>query len=480
MIFVGTSASQFGRRQGPTQKKDFAPRVGFAYDVGHNLVIRSGFGLVFAPSALQAAGTSGGVGNQGFQSQTQFASTFDNQLTIHATIDDPYPANATTGQRYNLPLGAAGGPGTQLGGGISDSFYSSYRNPYNVQWNFNIQYGLPGQTTLEAGYLGNHGLFLIDGDPGENVDQLPTADLALGNALFTLVDNPFFGLINTPGSSLANPQVQANQLLRKFPQYTGIQSFRKPTAESKYNAFTLRLNKHFSGGLSLLASFTGSKETDNSAAPVTFVGQSSSTRGDQYNPRAEWAVGPQDVSRVFTAGYVYELPFGRGKRFLNAGGVRNRVVGGWQAVGIVKRTTGTPIVLAGVGDPTGIFAGLGNGERPLWNGKSAKLSHQTHDEWFDTSVFSALPNFTIGNAPRTIPNVRTPGASNSDLSFFKNNYFGPEDRFNAQFRVEMFNAFNHPRWDKPDANVNDGGNFGKITGVRSASRQIQLAVKFIF
>jgi hypothetical protein len=491
MLFPG-STGKFGRRQGPTQYKDFGPRIGFAYDAGHGLVFRSGFGLVFAPSDLQAAGTSGGVGNQGFQSQTQFAPTFDNQLTIAATLADPYPANASTGQRYNLPLGAAGGPSTQIGSGIGDSFYPSYRNPYNIQYNFSVQYALPGQTTFEAGYLGNHGLFLVDGDPGTNFDQLPTSDLALGAAaLEQQVPNPFFGLISVPGSSLSNPTVQANQLLRKYPQYTGVQEFRKPTAESKYNAFTLRVNKHFSNGLSLLANFTGEKETDNSAAPVTFVGQVSSTRVNQYNPRAEWAVGPQDISRVFSAGYVYELPFGRGKRFLSNGGVLNRVVGGWQADGIIRWTTGTPVVIAGVGDQTDIFAGIGNGERPLWNGKSAKLNNPTHGEWFNTSVFSPLPKLTIGNAPRTIPNVRTPGLSNSDLSFFKNNYFGSDNRFNAQFRLDMFNAFNHPRWDKPDANVGDcntfdssgtcvAGNFGKITSVRNSSRQIQLAVKFIF
>jgi hypothetical protein len=445
--------------------------------VGHGLVVRSGFGIVFAPSDLQAAGTSGGVGNQGFQSQTQFAPSFDNQVTINSTISDPYPANPSTGQRYNLPLGAAGGPLTQVGSGISDSYYNSYRNPYNIQWNLNVQYALPGQTTLEVGYLGNHGLFLVDGDPGRSIDQLPTSDLALGNALFTQVANPFFGVINVPGSSLSQPKVQANQLLVQYPQYTNVQSFRKPTAESKYNAFTLRINKHFGNGLSLLANFTGEKELDDSAAPVTFVGQVSSTRANQYNPRAEWAVGPQDVSRVFSAGYVYELPFGHGKRFLNTGGVLNRVVGGWQADGIIRYTTGTPVVIAGVGDRSGLLSGFN--QRPVWSGASAKLSNPTHAEWFNTAVFSPLPQFTIGNAPRTIPNVRTPGLSNSDLSFFKNNYFGAESRFNAQFRADLFNAFNHARFGAPDANVNDS-NFGTISSVRNSSRQIQLAVKFIF
>lgn len=152
------------------------------------------------------------------------------------------------------------------------------------------------------------------------------------------------GSFNLSGSPLSNPTVQANQLLRQFPQHTGIQSFRKPTAESKYNAFTLRLNKQFSSGLSRLANFTGAKETDNSAAPITFVGQVSSTRINQFNPRADWAVGPQDISRVFSAGYVYELPFGRGKKFVSGGGPLNWVVGGWQADGIVRWTAGTPVV----------------------------------------------------------------------------------------------------------------------------------------
>ena len=302
-----------------------------------------------------------------------------------------------------------------------------------------IQYALPSKTTLEVGYLGNHGLFLVDGDPGTNFDQLPTSDLALGNALFTQVPNPFYGIITTPGSSLANPTVQANQLLRRYPQYTGVQEYRKPTAESKYNAFTVRINKHFSNGLSVLGNFTGEKEIDDSAAPVGFIGQVSSTRANQYNPRAEWAVGPQDVSRIFSAGYVYERPLGRGKKYLS-GGPLSYIAGGWETDGIVRWTTGTPVVIAGVGDPTGIFAGIGNGERPLWNGRSAKVNNPTHSEWFNTSVFSPLPQFTIGNAPRTIPNVRTPGVSNFDLSFAKNNYFGSDNRFNAQFRADLFNT----------------------------------------
>jgi hypothetical protein len=474
IVFTGTPSDQFGRRQAPTQWKDFAPRFGFAYDAGHKLVFRGAAGIIYGPSALQAGGSSGGTGNAGFANQTNFNSTFDNQKTIVATIDDPYPGGA-----YNLPQGAAGGGSTFLGQTINDTFFASVRNPYSVQYNFNIQYALPYQITLEVGYLGNHGLFLVDGDPGKPFDQVPTKYLALGSALKADVANPFFGVITTPGSDLAQPTVTAWKLLRPFPQYDNVFAYRKATAESKYNAFTFRLNKHFSHGLSLLASFTGEKELDNSASAVNFLGPTSQTYNNQYDPRGEWAVGTQDVSRVLTIGYTYELPFGHGKAFFNNHGVLDRVVGGWQAAGIIRYTTGTPVVLASVGDPS--FLGT-LGMRPDWNGKSAKVSHPTIGKWFDGSVFSKPDDFTLSNGPRTIPNVRVPGVSNSDLSFFKNNYFGFEDKYNLQFRVEMFNAFNHPRYGGPDANVNDGSSFGVIqaTNIISTQRQIQLAVKFNF
>jgi hypothetical protein len=479
MVFVGTAGSKYGRHQAPTQWKDFGPRIGFAYNPIHSLVFRGGYGIVYAPSALQAAGTDGSPGIEGFTSQTNFSSTFTSQQTAPsacttcATLDNPAP------QGFNLPKGVAGGGSTDIGSGISDSYFGSYRNPYAEQWNFNIQYALPYNSTIEVGYLGNHGLFLINGDPGVNYDQLPTSNLALGNQLTASVPNPFFGLITTPGSPLSQPTIQYGQLISPYPQYTGVESYRKPQAESEYNAFTAKLDKRFSHGLTLLASFTGGKMEDNSASAVSYLGPSSQTFANEFNPRAEWAVSAQDVSRIFVVSYTYELPFGRGKAFLNTGNrVLNGVIGGWQQVGLIQYDSGTPIVLGSAGNNTHI--GTFN-QRPLWNGQDAKLSDPTLNEWFNTSVFLPLPNFEIGNAPRTIPDVRVPGLTNFDLSFFKNNRFGTDGRFDLQYRVEMFNAFNHPWFGAPDTTVTDS-TFGRITGMNSdySPRNIQLAVKFLF
>lgn len=472
MVFVGTPGAKYGRRQGPTQKKDFAPRIGFAYSPGRDLAIRGGFGIVYAPSALQAAGTTGGSGIEGFASQTNFTTSFDNDHTVAGTVTNPAPTG------FNLPKGAAGGASTDIGSGITDSFFPLYRNPYTEQWNFSIQKGLPGHITAEIGYLGNHGLFLIDGDPGRNYDQLPLSDLALGNQLLQQVPNPFYGLITTPGSPLSQPTVSYNQLLRPFPQYTGVTGFRKPQGESKYNAFTAKLDTRSFHGLSLLAAFTAAKTTSNSAASVTYLGPTSGTFANAYAPQNEWSLDPADLSHTFVVSYTYELPVGHGKAVLgNAGAFANGILGGWQTQGIVTWNSGTPLVLAAVNNQTQIFT---FSQRPDWNGQDAKVSNPTHSKWFNTSVFSQPGPFTIGNAPRTIPNVRTPGYNNFDLSLFKNVRFGNGERYNAQFRAELFNAFNHPLWGGPDMNVNDS-TFGVISGGPiNSSRQMQLAVKFNF
>ncbi len=472
MVFVGTSASQYGRSQGPTQWKDFGPRVGFAWNVTPQTVIRSGFGISYAPSALQAAGTTGAPGVQGFGTTTQFQSSFDNQRTIAATLSNPFPTG------FNLPLGAAGGPATNLGLGIGESFFDSYRNPYSIQWNFNVQRQLPGQITVEVGYLGNRGLFLVNGETSRPYSQLPTADLALGSQLTASVPNPFYGIITTPGSPLAQPTITYNRLLRPYPQYDGVSSFRKPGADSIYHGITVRIDKRFANGLSVLVAFTGGKSMDNAAAAVGYLGAVSSTYADQYNRGLEWSLSPQDVARRLVTSFVYDLPFGKGKKFVSsAPKVANLLIAGWQVNGILTWQTGTPVVLGAALNQTNIFSGA---QRPDNNGHSAALSNPTIDQWFNTSVFYQPPPYTIGNTSRSLPDVRNPGIGNADISLFKNNYFGTENKYNLQFRVEGFNALNHPQFGAPNTGITNGGAFGTITSLATPSRIIQLAVKFNF
>jgi hypothetical protein len=307
---------------------------------------------------------------------------------------------------------------------------------------------------------------------------LPTSDLSMGSALLTQVPNPFFGIINVPGSNLSQPTVQASQLLRKWPQYQNVSSFRKPGADSMYNAFTLRADKQFSHGLTFTLSFTAGRAYDNSASPVNYLGAASQTYADQYNPKAEWGISAQNVSYQIASSFIYELPFGQGKPFLNsAGRGANLLINGWQVSGIENWSTGTPIVLASVDNGTTSSALNTFPQRPAWDGQTAKLPSPNAHQWFNPSVFSIPAPYTIGNAPRTISNVNNPSYQNLDASLTKNTKFG--ERYSVQLRLEMFNAFNHPLLSGPDTNVKDG-NFGQITSYSNSARRLQLGGKFYF
>jgi hypothetical protein len=472
LVYAGTPQSQYGRHQGPTQWKDFGPRFGFAYSPDTKTVLRGGFGISYAPSALQAAGTTGAPGVQGFGTTTPINGTFNNYQTVNATLTNPFPQGVT------LPQGVAGGPGAYLGLGIGESFFNSYRNPYVMEWNMNVQRQLPGQMTLEVGYIANKGIYLIDGETTEPYSQVNPSYASLGNQLLAQVKNPFYGIITTPGSILSQPTVAYNQLLAPYPQYSGVGTFRKPGATSFYNAIIARLEKRYSNGLSLLGSFTGGKTMDNSAAAVTYLGSTSQTRADQYNRSLEWSVSPQDVARSVVVSFVYELPVGKGKRFIgNAPKFANLLVTGWNVNGILTFQTGTPVVLSSAINQTQL---LTQGQRPDNNGTSARLANPTISQWFNTSVFSEPAEFTIGNTSRSLPDVRNPGETNADLSLFKNNYFGKENRNNVQFRLEMFNSLNHTQFSAPNSGIQNGSAFGTITSTAIPSRVIQLAVKFNF
>ena len=479
MHFVGTSTGQYGRQQVGEHKLDFGPRFGAIWSPSQNWAIRGGYGMVYTLYDIQLAGTCGAAGTEGFSTTTNANFTFDSERTIATTLDNPFPGNS-----YNLPAGAAGGAGTDLGNTIESSFLTNHdtHTPYSEQADVTIQRSLPSSATVELGWLYNQGQFLISGDPGIPYDQVNPGYLSLGSNLLNLVPNPFYGKITTPGSALAQPTVQQSQLLKPFPQYANVIEYRKTGAHSNYNAITARLDKRFAAGLTLLISYTGSKLLDNSPAAVTFLGPVSSTYENQYNPNGEYSVSPQDIGHQLVSSYTYELPFGPGHMFLgNLHGIVSGFVTGWQSSGIVSYVGGNPVVVGGLPADTSGLGLLGNG-RPNVSTYNVKLNNPTRNEWFNTADFSLPQQFALGNAPRTLANVRTPRDVDADLSAIKNTYFGRDQRYNVELRFEFFNAFNHAWLAPPDASIGDGLNFGKVTNTATGynPRNVQLAGKFYF
>ena len=185
---------------------------------------------------------------------------------------------------------------------------------------------------------------------------------------------------------------------------------------------------------------------------------------------------PTDVSQRAVVSVLYEIPFGPGRRWNSGNVVVRQILGGWQVNTIGAMQTGLPVVLRGASN----FLA----DRPNSTGQSAKLDNRTAARWFDTTQFVNPPNYTYGNVGRTLPDVRTPGTVNWDLSFMKNARL--RENLNLQFRAESFNFMNHVNLAAPNASFSPGtdgrnrsGTFGVITAARDA-RVIQFGLKLIF
>jgi len=243
-----------------------------------------------------------------------------------------------------------------------------------------------------------------------------------------------------------------------------------------YHALQLKVEKRFSQGLSFLLSFTGQKLIDDFSV-IQNVGNSTGGIQNIYNDRGERAVSSNDISRRLVISGVYELPFGRGRRF---GASWNRgvdaLLGGWQVNGIATNQTGFPISVV-----TQNTCNCGsNTLRPNNNGRSAALDGPISGRlsgYFNASVFSQPAPFSFGDTGRTLPDVRGPGHQNIDFSLFKN--FKPLERLTVQIRAEAFNLLNQVVFGMPNANLSSGQT-GVITGQANSPRSIQFGLKLLF
>lgn len=464
------------RRQVATDKNNFGPRIGFAYNVADKTVIRSAYGLYYMPSHVQAAGHSGSAGMMGFNSQSNMIVSLDGRIPLR-TIDNPFPDG------FNLPPGNSLGAATFLGlniGGGNGGVFTTNATPYVQQWNVNIQRDLPGNLIAEIAYLGSKGTKLLIGESGLALGQVDPSYLSLGTALQDQVPNPFFGIITNPSSPLRFATVQRARLLRPFPQYDGVGAFRVPGAESIYHAMTLRVDKRYSNGISLLSSYTWGKLIDDASTTVGFLGQAGAQQ-NAYDRAADRSISSQDIRHRFVTSFIYELPFGHGRRFgRDWSGALDSVLGGWQLNGIATFQSGLPLIITQGINNTNLFS---PSQRPTWNGTDPNISGDVSRDdkirkWFDTSAFSVTPAFRFGNTPRVMPNLRGDGVKSVDLSLFKNNYFN-DGKWNAQIRLEVFNVFDRVQFGLPNTQVGNSS-FGIVSSQSNAPRQIQVAMKLLF
>jgi hypothetical protein len=300
------------------------------------------------------------------------------------------------------------------------------------------------------------------------LNQLPVADLALGNQLLTPVTNPFYGVITS--GALSGPTIPYGQLLRPFPEYTGVESVQPTEAFSSYNALALSANHRFSNGLQFLASFTWSKYLTDSEGPEGWTnGQAQSVR-NWYDLSLEKSLMLDDIPRSLVLSYVYELPVGHGRKFAPSSKAVDAVIGGWQVAGVSNFKDGFPLSITDATNNTNSFGG---NQRPNIAG-NVGVSSPTIYEAFNTAAFTQPAPFTFGDAPRTMGYLRSQGTINSDVTLQKYWRLWSETS-RLQLRAEFFNLFNRTQFFAPGSTFGTS-TFGVIPGALPA-RSIQFGMK---
>ncbi len=446
LIFPGNGGLTRGDRD--TRYGDFSPRFGFSYQLNKRTVARGSYGIFFLP----ITGISTRLGVSGFSLQTPMVTSVDGNLTPLYNLANPLPTGIA------LPSGASQGLRTGLGTSVSGNPRGLWGG-YSQQWSLNIQRELPRNWIAELGYSGNRGVSL---PANRTLRYLPSSQLALGNALQELVDNPYASIIRTGPLSL--PRVTRATLLNNYPQYTGASGLDN-WANSIYHALTVRLERRFTNGLGLLLAYTFSKTIDDNLRGAFGAGGDNSVQ-NWDDLRRERAVSTIDLPQRLVISSTYALPFFKqGSRLVRS------VLGGWQANGILTLQSGNPISITA---PAPAFGGI----RPNVQG-DPNPDNPNIEAWFNRSAFSTIAPFTFGNLGRVLPRTRTDGLQQLDFSVFK--MFAITERIGLQLRGEATNFTNTPTFGAPGS-VFTAGDFGVVRSlnVLNGPRQIQIGLKLTF
>ncbi len=567
LAFAGSGSSCgdacFGRDYPEeTWKKGFAPRLSFAYAVDQKTVVRAGYGVFFAQAFYP--GWGGGMSLDGFN-LTQTFGTHQDPTTSQADpafyLDRGVPTPASMppfiSSSYDNGLSATDG----------HPLYrplDANRRPYSQQWNLTIERQLPKDIFLSAAYVANKGTRLPSSldpinilnpfdpqiqaleanttaiDPScATTSPLPNVNCSYVpelNAVFTSdsqtlfgVQAPYAGWVGDLSSGgVCDPTVA--QALLPYPQYCGtLQGLNESHGGSIYHSFQLKAEKRYRRDLYMLVSYTNAKLlTDASDNTQSAASTWNASQGviSPFERGRNRSIAPDDVSQTLSAAFVYSLPFGKGRSYLNGSHGLNFLVGGWEVSPIIRYSTGTLMwVRSGTCQVVPQFAqgclvGLKSGVDPFLQDPNnfnpnkggcpddvpncASLLNPAAFE--DPGVFlpsGACPTCTgtygyTGSGPR-IMNLRGPNFKNVDFAITKNTHLN--ERLNLQIRAEFYNAFNYHMF-VDDSNFNVGGNFaftndisaapltsasgqtlsgfGVWKGNVSAPRRIQLGARFEF
>ncbi|PYP91199.1 MAG: adenylyl cyclase [Candidatus Angelobacter sp. Gp1-AA117] len=438
-FIVAGKNSPFGDKVSNEDNKNFAPRIGLVWDPFKDgkMAFRTGYGI-FYDSILFGNAENDVFLNPALNPQVNIPNT---------TLDNP--ANAAVAAPSTSPARVRG------------LIATPYHTPYVQQWSLDTQYQFAKDFLLDVGYYGSKGTHL----PG-----IMDINQPLPNAYRTRI-RQCGGAITTnciqPGAFITGATTPLLNQIRPFLGYGGIDAI-ETIFNSNYNSLQVNVQKRFHGNSLVNVAYTWAKsltdnQTDRSTAPQ-----------DSYCIACDYGPSQQDRRHVFTANYVYDLPF-----FKSQQGVLGHFAGGWELAGIITYQSGLPFTVSSPfdADPTGqgCLGASPCAVRPDLVG-NPNIAPNTLVNWFNTSAFAAVPagQFHDGTAGRGV--VRGPGFGRWDLSLYKN--LKITERVGSQFRLEAFNVFNHANYTGINTSMSSS-TFGQVNSARDP-RIVQLGMKVNF
>ncbi len=459
-----------------TDKTNYQPRFGAAYQLNEKTVIRGGFGIFMAPFQIEAPLQAG------FSNSTQNPITNNNGATFLYNLTNPFPGGSAS---LLAPQGASLGLLTSIGQalGATDAplIPTERRNAKFARMIVGFQRELPGQFVVEGNFVSSWG---YDQAVNRNINFVPrnllgtdNASADAANTLYTAnIANPFRNLLPGTNSTLnTDANIQRVRTFLPFPQFGNV-FVQEYNGTNRYNSLQLQGNKRFSRDFSLTMTYTFSRLTER----ISYLNPS--------DTELENRISIADRPHRFTFAETWVLPIGRGRMFgKDMHPVLDAVIGGWQVNGTYEWQSGEPFQLnnnlffegdlrslrARVGDSTGNGQKYGVDIPAIYNVNGPNAPR----------LYTINATFGLRNVPSTLDNLRNQPYSMANLSLTKNFQMGEGKRL--QVRAEAINAFNHPYFGA-GIGLNPGGlttpnaAFGFVTSQRNNPRDIQLGAKFTF